>query len=648
MKLISLHLINFQGVKEFTLEANGADVSVYGDNATGKTTVFNAFTWLLFGAPSTGAKGFTPKTRTRDGEAHGLDHTVSAVIEDNGVRTSLTKIFREIYKKKRGSIREEFDGHTTEYFVNGVPCKEKEYAGTVGGFFGDNAELAKILTMPEFFSEVLPWERRRAYLIDLCGDVSDEDVFASEDQLSDLKRVLEGRTVEEESKMLAARRRALNEKLSEMPGRLDEAQRAAQFGEIFSIDAAQKTLEDLEEEKRALIEERANLHQTATEDKRKQLAGLEADLSEAATSYRMGCIEQTADARAILASLREDLACAEGELHKLEREKRSAMDAKEDLERRRADLLAEHGKVAALTFDESATVCPCCHRPLPEEEIVKLREDFNLQRSARLAEINERGKREASRETIGILETNIAEISARIADATKRVSEAKNAVAVAEHDLPFLPPFEDTETYRSITGRINAVRAEISDAAKTYATALAEQDVKIRAVNDRISPIRDDMARYHAAERQRARVEELVSEQKQLAKEYEETERLIYLCELFTKTKVSLLTSRVGDRFKHVRFSLFVEQINGGVKEECEVLVPSEDGSLVPFVFANNAARINAGIEIIGAISEHYGISLPLFIDNAEGVTRLAESKTQTIRLVVSEKDKALRVEVAC
>ena len=113
MRLISLTLKNFQGVKDLTITPNGKDFAVYGDNGTGKTTIFNAFTWLLFGKPSTGAKNFTPKTKTAEGEVHGLDHTASAVLEHGGKRISLTKTYREIYKKKRGSIREEFDGHTT-------------------------------------------------------------------------------------------------------------------------------------------------------------------------------------------------------------------------------------------------------------------------------------------------------------------------------------------------------------------------------------------------------------------------------------------------------------------------------------------------------------------------------------------------------
>ena len=648
MKIISLNLKNFQGIKDLSIYPNGESIDIYGDNGTGKTTVFNAFTWLLFDKPSTGAKNFTPKTKSNNGEVHGLDHTASAVIEHNGKRISLTKTYREIYKKKRGSIHEEFDGHTTEYFVDGVPTKEKEYAETVSAMWGTDAELAKILTTPEYFSEILPWEKRRAILLELCGGVTDDEVFASNESLSVLKDALEGRSVEDLGKILHAKKTAVNKRLSELPGRLDEAQRGTAFMEIFSIESAQRTLGDLEDERRDLMEERAHLAHLAAEKKRKQLASLEVKMSEAAAAYGIKCIESASGARAILESAKDQLTTVEREIRYTEAQRKEARDKKEALNRRRTELLDEYGKVAALVFDESTTICPCCKRALPDDEIAKLREEFNLSKSTRLSEINEKGKREASREMIAACEVDIKEISERIHSLNEALMEAKRAVQKSESEIPDLPPFEDTDTYREIMEKINAVRDEVSDKEKTHAEAIAEQDGKIRAINDRANAIRDDIARYNAALRSKERVDELIYEQKTLAKEYEEAEHLTYLCELFIKTKVSLLTEQINSRFENVRFSLFSEQINGGLKEECESLIPSTGGALVPYAFANHAARINAGIEIIKTISQHFGVEMPLFVDNAESVTHIVPGTSQKIRLVVSEKDKSLRVVPAC
>jgi len=106
-------------------------------------------------------------------------------------------------------------------------------------------------------------------------------------------------------------------------------------------------------------------------------------------------------------------------------------------------------------------------------------------------------------------------------------------------------------------------------------------------------------------------VEELEAQEKQLVKEYEKVERGVYLCEVFTKTKVSALTERINNKFRSVSFQLFTEQVNGGLSEFCEVLVPSEGGVMVPYATANHAARVNAGLGIVATIAEHFGQDRP-------------------------------------
>ena len=64
----------------------------------------------------------------------------------------------------------------------------------------------------------------------------------------------------------------------------------------------------------------------------------------------------------------------------------------------------------------------------------------------------------------------------------------------------------------------------------------------------------------------------------------------------------------------------------------------------VPYMNVNNGQRINLGIDIINTLSMAYGVKVPLFVDNAESVTRLEHCCSQIIRLVVSENDKELRV----
>ena len=49
-------LRNFKGIESLEINANGESLSIYGDNATGKTTVFDAIVFALYGKTSGGER----------------------------------------------------------------------------------------------------------------------------------------------------------------------------------------------------------------------------------------------------------------------------------------------------------------------------------------------------------------------------------------------------------------------------------------------------------------------------------------------------------------------------------------------------------------------------------------------------------------
>ena len=152
MKLLNLKLENFQGIREGEFVFDGESATISADNGFGKTTVFNAFTWLLFDKASTGAKSFTPKTKGPHGDLHHLNHSAEAAFKlEDGRIITFKKTYYEIYKKKRGSASESFEGHTTDYFVDGVPSNEKEYQATLIANGGNSIEAIKMLTIPHYF-----------------------------------------------------------------------------------------------------------------------------------------------------------------------------------------------------------------------------------------------------------------------------------------------------------------------------------------------------------------------------------------------------------------------------------------------------------------------------------------------------------------
>jgi len=230
MKILRLSLENFKGVRELTLDLNGRNAEIYGDNATGKTSIADAFTWLMFGRPYEDETEFTPKTRKGEDYSHNLNHAVECDIEIDGEVVTFRRVYHEVYKKKQGSSVSTLSGNTTDYYINGVPKKEKEYQRYWEEIF-ENPEIPKLLTLPHYFSSNpdaggIHWEKRRAILLEICGDISDSAIMESDKELKALADIVGRNTVDEYRKIVKAQMSEVNHKLQFIPARIDEAQKA--------------------------------------------------------------------------------------------------------------------------------------------------------------------------------------------------------------------------------------------------------------------------------------------------------------------------------------------------------------------------------------------------------------------------------------
>lgn len=657
MKLQQLTLNNFQGIKSLTLDFKGGhSASIYGDNATGKTTVYNALTWLLFDKASTTAKNFTPKTRGTDGDLHHLDHSSEAVfITDEGRIVTLKKIYKEVYKKKRGSAHEEFSGHTVEHQIDGVPVKEKDFTTSVLTFCGGDTEKPKMLTMPDYFPEQLAWDSRRKILLEICGDITDEEIIAANSNLKELPDFLrmtgtteQYYTIDEYRKVAVARRADINKQLTEIPARIDEATQAIPDTTGLDADEIDRAIATLEKKRESLMEEKAAVAtgDTATMVIRQRIAEAKTRLVEGRANHTKAQNGKNSGIEDDILIAQRTATEARRKVEDIEIDIRRKTAEVERLEEARSRLVSDYKEIRAEAWDESQTICPTCGQTLPADQVERMREDFNLRKSKRLEDINRRGKKEASKEQIATLRADVEDLTSKLVTARAAQSKAETEVKALRGKLAPTIAYEDTPEYDTLTAEIAALTNKLADAGKAIADVQNATDSKIRAVSEAIREERDKQMQLTILENQHRRISELEKQEKRLGGEYEELEKGLYLCDLFTKAKVDALTDRINVKFKSVRFRLFQEQLNGGLKEDCEVMIPRADGSMIPYAFANNAARINAGLEIINTLSKHWGVRMPVFIDNAESITHLIGTSTQTIRLVVSEPDKKLRLEV--
>ncbi len=648
MKLLSLRLRNFKGIRDFTLDARGGNVDVFGDNATGKTTLFDAFTWLLFDKDSTNKKDFEIKTLDANNKPlHGLEHEAEAVLEIQGRQLTLRKVYKEKWTRKRGSATAEFTGHTTDYFLDGVPVKKSEYESRISQIAGE--DIFKLLTSPAYFNEQLHWEKRRQILLEVCGDLTDEAVIASDKALSKLPEILNGRSLEDHRKVIAARRTKINDELKKIPVRIDEVTQG--LPDLSELDT-EKLAADIENLRGQIREKEQELSRIEAggeiAEKRVQLKEVEGDLITLKNQLQ-GKISEQIDAKRrklhqIKSSLYDYQSEAKNKKGTLDYNQQQIEHLKTEMEKLREEWHLVNDQKFAFEQDD---YCPTCGQALPSDQLEQAREkalaSFNRDKAGRLETITSRGK--DYKQKVEMYQAEILTLGDVIMNANNKAVEYNQKA----HDLELLiknmmkdaNAYQEDPAYIAKLAEKEEVEAQIRQLQQDNTEAVGTVKAEIEQLGGTLLTLQTSLARVEQHEKGQNRIEELKQQERELAAEFEKLEGELYLTEQFIKAKVSMLEERINSKFKLARFKLFNALVNGGVEECCETLyqgVPYSGG-------LNNAARINVGLDIINTLSDHYGFDAPIFIDNAEAVTELIETRGQVIRLIVSEKDKALRVE---
>lgn len=648
IRLIELTLKNFKGIKNFSLKTHGGNVKVYGDNATGKTTLFDAFVWLLFDKDSQNKKDFAIKTLDKNGDPiHNLDHEVEGVFLVDGKTLTLKKVFSEKWTKKRGSVQAEFTGHTTDYFIDGVPVKKKEYEELISNLIDEN--VFKLLTSPTYFNEQLKWQDRRKILLEVCGDITDEEVIASNKDLAELLDILNGRSIENHRKVIAARKKEINDQLQKIPVRIDEIHHNLPDLSGLDKDSLESEVAAINEEideKQELISNIRN--GAAITEKRKQIQEVELELLRIQQDHESGTKEELYRLKARIQEEESNISLLKSKVQNIENRMKFNEENIARIESQLQQWRKEWQEVNEQQFlhNENCT-CPTCGQALPAEQIEAAREkalkDFNLEKARKLEEITDKGKSGAAQKQ-KLMEENEQlakekeKLEGQISEKQSVLEKLNEQLKVVESTIVDIT--ENPEYVAKLQEKAD-LQNEIAELQKSANESIQSIQLEILELKQKRDQLQADLGKFAIVEQSEERIRELEEEERELAAEYEKLEHQLYLTEEFIRTKVNSLEAKINSKFKFARFKLFETQINGGLQETCVTTyngVPYDSG-------LNNAARIVVGLDIIETLSEYYGFSAPIFIDNAEGITRLPIINSQIIALYVSEKDKQLRVE---
>lgn len=633
MKLTKLELLNFKGLKSFTINLNG-DVVIRGDNATGKTTVFDSVCWLLFGKDSLDRADFEIKTLDGGEPIHKVNHEVTGTFTlDEGGTVELKRVYREKYSSPRGGDIT-LTGHTTDYFVDGVPKKEKEYKEMVSSLVDES--IFKLITNPLYFNETYSWQNRRKLLLEMCGDISDEDVIASHDELRRLAELLEGRTVDDHRKVVAAKKTAINKELDMIPIRIDEAVRnkpetASDKAKLIrDIETLSAGIDEVEKQK-AIIQN--GFSSTEKESKIRDInRQIEAQSSKVLSDYHKQKQYLRGEYEASLTKLkmvevdRDRCADRRVELNKeIERESK-----------RIVTLQSEFDTFNAQQFNKES--CPTCGQALPADKQAILEAEFNANKSKKLEEW--KGLIESAVKLKANYEEQQEIMVSKIDSLTTEASQYNDAynVKFKEYEAYSEPNLEDDPVYADLKAQLFLL--EIDDEPGADTEELTKLDEELSSMKSKKAALETELNKFKLIDDINHRILELENQQQKLVAEKNALDEASFLMDEFIKAKVNMLEDVINSRFKLARFKMFNVMINGNIEECCETTYKG-----VPYRSMNNAARINVGLDIINALTSYYKVNAPVFIDNAEAVTEFVPVNSQTIKLIVDESKPQLTVE---
>ena len=704
MRLTRLTLSNFQGIKNFEIIPEGKDLDISGANGTGKTTIANALSWLLTGKPSTDEKNYSPKSKDSDGDdIHGLNHVAEAVFDlEDGESLSLKKDYHEesVGKKTRSSknnVQKTQNGpesNVTDYYIDGVKVLQQDYNEKLASLF--SPEQALMLTLPHYFSEKMRWQDRRDILTSIAGTVSDDEVFKAYSELAPLSAKLADpatgkmKDVEEYRAWLLEAVKVNSKELQTIQPRIDEAEKAKPDLEGKDKAASEKRIAELKRKRDELAVRKDSLNSDdALVKNREALAKLEAQKAEMTEALAKAAEDANAEARKDIAGLDEKMAglSAEVSSQRIGIAKAKRAHAEAEAEIREMELKLDRMKAVRdqaekelkaledeayqpLVKPANSDICPCCGQRLPEHMLKEADEKYlkaEAERKAafdadidkRKAGIIAKGKAN-SRELIQQLDDEIGKKKEELDNSEQSIHDGEHALQIMERDLADLEnrqkglknrlvkamPVESTPEGKAVIERIAEIRKAIDEGENVVESASKAIDAEIAAIDAETNEEEAVVHGFAVTAQQEKRILELQQQEKDLKDMLKEMDEMLKLTERFTELRAEMFSRNINQHFTTVRFVLFEKQINGGIRETCEARVRSASGWM-DWSSASSAEKINGGLEIINVLSDHYGIHLPIVVDNAEAVCSLATTQSQQIRLRVDEKDTVLRVETS-
>lgn len=629
IKVLFIEMTNFMAYGYEKVSFNDL-TRIIGRNGVGKSTIANAYMWLLFDCDY----DLTPKPvvrREESGVPVDGDVIVTATFDVEGKTVTMKKVQKRTHSKDGSSYKDD-----NKYFVNDIPKTVKDFKC----YLGIDMDIVKMCCNINAFTAQKPVEMRK-YLFAHTDSIGDYDIAAGNEALKELLPFLSDYTAEEITAMNKTVISDMKKELSTYSGRIAEKELEIKQKQEMDVSALelQKNLllERLKEnkDKQASNKELMNSYDKETNDildMKFRLNDMVREANEETEKELSDIKKQIGRKEELFTKLNVKIQKNTFELSGYKKENIKMNEERERLSNFWQSVKSEQ-------FDEKSTVCPTCHRELPDEEIETLKSDFEKSKNERIKKIESDGLRikkdiEANNKRISDLEECNRDNAENKERLEKEIEQLENTLSEERIDIT------DTDDYKKLESEISEKEKflEKYNDISALKTMLAGEETEIRSELAECEKLLMQADTSDCEDR----LETLRKEQREKSQKQADSERVLHLIEDLEKVKNSKLADAVNANFGIVKWKLFEIGKSGGYKSDC---IPMVDGKSILTTMSNKGNRIIGRIDICNSIQKMSGIRCPIWIDDVESLDEANRAKvidmieSQKILLIVDNKD---------
>lgn len=611
----------------------GDNAKIAASNGKGKSSITNAYMWLLFNCDYQLADNPPIRRMVGGKTVDDADVSVTAVFDVDGKEVVMRKSQKRKYSKDGSSYKDD-----NSYSINDVPKTLRDF----NAYLDTDMSILKMCSNINAFLAKKPAEMRD-FLFALVDGVSDVDVAKSKVELAELVPLLEKYTADELSAMNKATKSKVAKELPVLDGQIAEKERDIQIKQSIDISALELQKNAIKEKLNKVTEDQMDMDKVAAEHD--EIADKILKLKFEISAMQNKANENLDCKRAALRSAIDD--CKTTQMNVIQGISDNDWDIDQStrtlgiLRSKKEKLVAEWKSVNAEKFNELTTVCPTCHREFPAEDIERLKSNFAQNQAERLTVIETDGK--AIAQKIKEIEEHIEKLKKCNELNRKTVADTGTKLTKLEEEynaLPLCVDISGDDEYIGVMAQIEAFEINMAGMETTATrTRLKSEETTLR---QELAECEAKIAKSDT-EADETRLEELLANKRNLGQAQTDAQKTIDLLADLDKAKNEVLTNEINKHFNLVKWQLFEFAKNGGYKSTC---IPTIDGKSILTTMSNKGNRIIGRIDICNSIQQISNVACPMWLDDAESLDSANQQNAvdmvdgQIIMLAVNDSEK--------